>query len=462
VDSFVVSGIDFTYEDTSVDPPMKVPLRTLDVGISRITNRALVEQRPVRFSVVLGSGKVTLPRRLGVGLFSSVAGGVADAATVAGGGEVADLGKTEERLFFEEVLLNGNVALYPAPTGWMKVGVSGLELANLKGLASKTAVTLEGGIFDLTSDLRMRDGTVLKKTRVAFDSLVVSEQPDGPILRYLHLPTPVQGVVFVLRDEEDTIHIPLRVRAEKGVLNTASLTGAILESLATVIARAIAASPLRLATALVPGGSEDKQPGDEPIPLEFEAGGIDVSRAALAGLAPLIERLIADDEVAVTLRHELGAGDFERMRVRANPPREEAIQIAEGLRAKRADLLRVRSEAVERARATFAAGLIEEERLARTAVRDLDAELGNTERALDKLGDLLRRGAENREPRRTRAACIELGRERLAAVHEALIKALAEQIPGIEERLRIERAKAGEPVVEAGGRVLAIAGRKKL
>ena len=62
------------------------------------------------------------------------------------------------------------------------------------------------------------------------------------------------------------------------------------------------------------------------------------------------------------------------------------------------------------------------------ALRTLDLRIAQTENAMDQLYDMLRPGADRQANRRTRAAAMEVGKRRLAAVKDALVSAgIAEQ-----------------------------------
>src|SRR5205085_582513 len=121
-------------------------------------------------------------------------------------------------------------------------------------------------------------------------------------------------------------------------------------------------------------------------------------------------------------------------RVRANPPPADAAALAGRLRARKLDLQRLRAEAAGRARAELAAGGGSPGASAVDRVRSLDRDLAATEDALDRVYDLLRPGADRQADRRTRAACLEVGRTRLQAVRDALV---ASGVPDANRRVRL-------------------------
>ncbi|MEM9800504.1 MAG: DUF748 domain-containing protein, partial [Planctomycetota bacterium] len=78
IDSFLVDGIDFVIEDTTVDPVFVMPLTELGIDVRGFTTRALTDPVPVRFSAYLGAGDITLPERLEqISVLRGVATGIA-------------------------------------------------------------------------------------------------------------------------------------------------------------------------------------------------------------------------------------------------------------------------------------------------------------------------------------------------------------------------------------------------
>ncbi|MBN1421423.1 MAG: DUF748 domain-containing protein [Planctomycetes bacterium] len=459
VDKLYVSDIDFLIEDRSGEPAMTVPLEGLDVEVRGITTRAFSEPVPIRLHAVVRSGKVRLPKTLGK---SSIVGAITDTAAVVTGGEVKDLDAYEERPFFEEIIVNGRIALAPVLSGWVKIGISALDLANLKGPAAASGMTLDGGVFDSGIDVRFRqDGSMDVNSRFTFTDLSVSEPANGPIVRYLKLPAPLGTVLFVLRDEAGAIVIPLGIHLEPEGIGLGQIAGTAVKTLGALVGRAIARSGLRAATGvtnvvggLLPFGGGEAVPGagEKPATVGFEPGETAPSREQLLYLGALIDRMRENEEVVVTLEHKIGGGDIPIAAGRANPPRDEAIQLAAKLRAKRSDLERARAEAAAEARASLIAGLAGAADTARERLRAIDREISLTERALDRTGDLLRPGAERQAVRRTREACVEIGRARLQAVRDALVRS---GIPRIEQRIDIRRPRFTDATEPEGGTVVA-------
>jgi len=457
LDKLFVSGIDFLIEDSSAEPAMTVPLTELDVEVKNFTTRAFTEPRPIRFSVLAQSGKIPLPSR---SKRSTLFGVLSDTVgLVAGSGSGDD--EMEERPFFEEISLRGRVALFPELSGWVKAGVSALELGNFKGPASGAGFTLDDGVLDAGFDLRFRkDGSMDTEARITFTDVSLSEPPDGPIYRYLHLPAPLDTVLFLLRDEDGAIAVPLSFRIGAGGMSGGEIARVATETFGVLVANAIAASPFRIVGTLgdfVPLGEEEAET-EEPLALSFGPGDTHLSAAERRLLDGLIERLEDEEELTVTLRHELGGGDIARIAVRANPSRGDCLDLASRLRTRKAEILRAHSETAARARAAYSAGLENDAREASRRLQDLDNELGLTEHALDRILELLRPGAERQAPRRTREACIAVGTARIEAVWRALMDS---GVPGIAQRIRLTRPRFTEAEGTAGGRVMVAVGAKK-
>jgi hypothetical protein len=136
------------------------------------------------------------------------------------------------------------------------------------------------------------------------------------------------------------------------------------------------------------------------------------------------------------------------------------LNLAYRLRQKKLDLLAARAEAAGQARGELAAGATvnafgDEPSVAR--LRAIDRELAKTEDALDRVYDMLRPGAERQTDRRTRAACIDFGQERLDAVQRALIEAVqsgaTEPLPKLADRIHVSRAQFAETQGTTGGKV---------
>lgn len=457
IDRIFVSGIDFTYSDTVAEPDMILPLVDLDVDIRKFTTRAFSEPEPIRFDAYLKGGKVPLRKRAeGGNLFTAIG---RTAASIAGGEEE----EIEERPILEEITVSGKLALSPRLSGRIKTNISAVELAAFEGPASGGGVTLNDGILDAGIDLRFNhDGSLNTTAEFTFTDLSLSEPADGPISRYLSLPAPLDMVTFLLRNEDGAIEIPLDFEVGADGISTGEILGVATSALGSLIADAVAASPFRLlgtAGDIVPVGDllalgDDEEVGENLLALGFRPGDAFLSRPESEKLAALVEALNDDEEMAVTLTHELGAADVERAALRANPSPADCIALASRFRQKKKEIAEQHDLVASQARAAIAAGLDDKARTARDRLGRLERELGLTERSLDQILEFLRPGAERQAVRRMREACIAVGRLRLDAVRDLLVEKLAgSDIPNLDERIRVKRPRFVEPTAPEGGAV---------
>ena len=427
IDKLVVSGIDVAVEDRSVSPPLVAPLNSLEVEVRDLSNMALYEDRPIRFNLTAGAGKV--PLKEGV-----------------------------ERELFSEVAAAGTMSLYPTPHGWARSSVSGLELRGLRGPAAEKKVNIEGGVFDSNVDVRIAsDGTLDTRSRFAFSDLRMNEPSDGFVRRVLKLPGPLDAVIIVLQDPSGAITVPLNVKVENGTVSGGQIAGAAVTALGSIITTAMASAPLKAA-----GGVTELVGLDQAIPLlgkkHKQAG---PQRAGTVAFAPgvtdpiqrsdldaLVRRMQKDRTLQVTLRHEIGDGDVVLAAARANPPQDQCFAMAAQLRQRKAELLASRPAVAAAARAQLLAQpqSAEDPLL---ALRNLDRQIGAAEEGLDRLYELLRPGADRQADRRTRAACLQLAEQRLAMLNQMLASS---GIPDANQRVHvIKPTSAAVTEADAGG-----------
>jgi len=458
IDRIFMSDIDFVYSDTVAEPDMTIPLVDLDVDISRFTTRAFSQPEPIRFDAYLKGGKVPLRKRTeGGNLYTAIG---RTAASLAGGDEEEE---QEDRPLLEEITVSGKLTLSPRLSGRIKTDISAVELSGFEGPVAGGGVTLDDGILDAGIDLLFNpDGSLDTAARFTMTDLSLSEPADGLISRYLNLPVPLDMVIFLLRDEDGAIEIPLDFHVGVEGMSTGEILSIASTTLGTLIADAVAASPFRvLSTAgdIVPvedllslGGDEEEA---EPLlTLGFRPGDTFVSRAMAGKLEPLVEALSDDEELVATLTHELGAGDVERAGLRADPSRADCIALVARLRQRKAEIIAQHEQVAAQARAAIAAGFDDRARTARDRLGRLERELGLTERSLDEILEFLRPGSERRAVRRMREACIAVGRLRLEAVRALLAERLAaEEVTNVAERIRVKRPRFTEPAGQDGGSV---------
>ena len=448
INEVYASGLDFVFRDTTADPPVVLPLKDLDLSLNGFTTRALREPLPMRFELFLGAGKTELPER--VEAANVLTGFLGSAAAIVTGGN--DKFKTQLRPAFGSIDASGRVTLYPAPTGWASLSVASLELPVFRGSARKGGVDLGDGLLNLDVSVRLlgeRGASVSTKARAAYLSL--SEPPGGPISTYLKLPAPLDTVLFLLRDENGDVVLPLNltVGADGGIKG---LGTEITKTIGLVVGEAIASSPLRIV-----GGVLDMTGimRDEPIVLPeqparalFLPGSTELTGSAKTALAATFKLLRKNSELELDLVHAFGAQDLTVLSTRANPSPDACRALALRLGVERDVLISAREDKSTDLRARFAAGDNQALEASREELLELDGELARTEEALDTLLSLLRPGAERRAKRRTKAAAMLLAESRLESVR-ALIA--AQPIESIGSRLRVRRARFSEPDPETPG-----------
>ncbi|MCY3004217.1 MAG: DUF748 domain-containing protein, partial [Planctomycetota bacterium] len=313
VDRLVVLGLDVELVDTTGPEPVRVPLTDLEFELRKLSTHALAAGGALQFSGVLESGQLALPPRIES---DSVLSGIAAATVSALAGEEEDSGAREQRPLFGSVTLAGRVAPFPAPTGWVTLDASELELTAFRGLASAQGVEVGDGVLDLTARVRLagEDGLSLDAT-ASFAHLSLAEPADGPISRYLALPAPLDTVLFLLEDAEGRQRVPVSASVGRDGISAASLAGAAATAAATVIARAVASSPLRVAGTFTDmlglTGGAPPPPSADARRFAFEPGDVTAPEDEDA-LETLRRRLAANDSLVVTLVHEFGAADLER------------------------------------------------------------------------------------------------------------------------------------------------------
>jgi hypothetical protein len=471
VDRLLITGVDARFEDTTTEPPLVVPLNNLDVEVRGFTTLALSEPRPIRFSAVVGADKVPLRKHVkGAG----VAGAVGDVAGLIGGKkreELTNVTETEQRELFSQITSAGNLTLYPAPSGYVKSSVSGLELGALAGPASQAGVNLSGGVFDSTVEAYFRDdGSLDTRSRFVFTDLAVSEPPNGPIVRNLALPAPLDVVIGALQDTDGSITVPLNVPIEKGKVNKGAVIGSATGALGSIVATAIASAPVKavedvgnlVGLGSILGGNKPKAE-IEPVALEFGTGDVTLGPAEQQRIAGLVEMMRKDDTVELTGRHELGNGDLDVARGRANPSPGDALALARAVQSRKQQLIASRAELATRARVELAS--LPDGQVTNTLdeLRALDRQIAAADDGTDTLFDLLRPGAERQADRRARAAALQVAQQRLATVRDALVRAAkAANVPLATERVRMTNAQFNPSTdVPAGGRVVVTVVRKK-
>ena len=78
-----------------------------------------------------------------------------------------------------------------------------------------------------------------------------------------------------------------------------------------------------------------------------------------------------------------------------------------------------------------------------------------------RLYEMLRPGADRQAPRRTRTAALEIAKQRLQAVKDALLTGPPDEIPHVEDRVRVTNPQFAPTGDEGGGKVMVTVVAKK-
>jgi hypothetical protein len=439
INKFIVSGLDFNFEDRTCDPPLIVPLSGLDMEVRDLSSRMPYEDKPCRFNILLNSGNMQ---------------------PLADAGSSATTKKSEPRELFSQVEVSGVVSLYPQPKGWVKTSISALDLSALGGEANQAGIDLTGGTFDASADLRLiGDGNIDARSHLTLTDLKIQEPPNGPIVRILKIDAPLSVVIAALQDQDGSINIPIQVPIKSGHVSGGDLTVAAAGAVASVVVSAVAAAPLKAADAplAILGVGKNKKK-DEPVTLKFDSADRALSLENILQLHALLVQMNNDDTLVLTLRHELGGGDVSRAAVLANPSPEDCRNLAYRLHLNKIDLLTARQAAAQQVRAQLASNFGADANESIRHLNEIDRALAANEDALDNVYNMLRPGADRQSARRTRAACLQIAQDRLDAVYTALARS---GIPDIDKRINVGHATFNPADGDGGGSVTIVLTHKK-
>lgn len=459
VDAFTLSGSELSFTDETATPPLVLPIKDLDVEARRFTTRAFSEARPVQFRLSVAGGAIELAKRdtrsLIGGVLSSAAG-----AIVGKGHEV----ELEKRPAWESIEVAGQTTLVQPLTGWTRVDVRGLELQALRSLA-KSGVEIHDGVMDSGVDARMRGAEgIAVDSKTTFSWLSLTEPPNGPISSYLKLPAPLDTVLFLLRDKDGQQQVPLKFTVEAEGLSTAQITRVATETLLRLIRDAIASAPMRIVSGAldavqlsqIPGF--DKLPGLSDIPglgrlfkksepkadappifVELAPGATRLPDDAPHRLQPLFDHLRDDETLRVTIEHQLGSADQERLRKLARPQQADLAALGTRLRRRR-DELAARHDALSaEARGAFAMGRAAAAAATTQDLRAVDRELDVVEQAMDQVFSLHGEITPRDDDRIVRRGCVMFAELRLADLRDLLE---AQGIGDLSSRIDVRPVRA--------------------
>ena len=428
LDSLVLREIDLVLRDESVKPPLQLVIDDLYAEVLRFTSRAFEEPLPVRFQVSLGSSPRPMPAR-------------DDTVQAA----------------FDEIALSGNLSLFPAPNGRIKIDMSALDLRNFAGPAAAAGVKLGDGHLDAGIRVRLtEDGSADVDSNFTFSELSLDEPPGGPSSSILRLPAPLDVVLFALKNANDEHAVPLSFHVDHGQLGSGQLIGAALSCVGIVVGTAIASAPLRVVGTFtdlfgITGG--DDPLAARAVTLDYAPGAIDLDEAQKLQLTRVIDAL-DDDEVVLVAQHAFGSADLAFSARMANPGPIECAELVSRTRLRKSQLLRDRDALHADARALYAVGRNEDALSASERLRAVERELFSTESSLDGLLELLRPNAERRAPKRTRLFCLDLAQARLDA--------LAAFISTAKYKHALERTELRKPTFVLPSAAVPLPGRGRI
>ncbi|MCB9907389.1 MAG: DUF748 domain-containing protein [Planctomycetes bacterium] len=441
VDSVVVSGGRFQFEDRTVDPALVFPLQGFDLEVKRFSTRTLVEERPFRFQLSMYGGDVELPKRSVSGnLVSGLLGSVASVASAAVGTKEV---KLESRPAFDEFNVRGNLSLGPQPKGWVQARIRGFELPILRGFGKASGVEIKDGLLDEAAMVHMNgaEGVRISST-TNFSYLSLSEPVGGPISSYLKLPAPLDTVLYALKDKDGDQTIPLNIQVQDGGVSTRKVLGAVTSALGNLILEAIASTPMRVLGGVIDLAGLDSKPveltGNEWVRIPYAPGEQRFDPELRTRIEDLVQLLRRDPSLQLVVEQGLGSLDVERANVLANPDPESYHELAQAYRRERNEGLDRREALVAQIRMAQALGRVDDAQAQVQALRELDAHLAQTESALDRMLEFTQDLGERAKQRRGRDAALQLARRRQELVG-ANLRGL--RIPSMGNRLDLRRPR---------------------
>lgn len=454
IDDLLLRDLDFLYEDQTLSPALSIPLVALDAEVRGLSSRMMTEPRPLRYSLSLGGGKVSLPVRLEqTSLIRGVAEGVAGAVS----SREAETITYEDRPLFRELVSSGQLTFYPATSGWMQVALQGFELTALRGAAVASGIDIGDGVLDVNSRTRLASsrGGHLDST-VSLAHLSLSEPDGGPISRFLKLPAPLDTVIFVLKNEQGEIRLPLAFDFGGGsTMGLAEISAKASAAFLRLVTEALAAAPLRAVGSVtdVVGlgglvGGRDRTPkyAGMTAELDFDVGSAHVDRDLTPSLRAIVKAMSKDPLLELEGIHHFGTDDIDRARELANPDSDVALQLLRSLRRKRDELSRERGELAVEARASLSLGRTGEFQEAQASLVRLSRELGEVESRVDQVAALLGRNTGGKAERRRKRVALDIAQSRMDALMRALIRAGVDQT-----RINLKRPRFQKPDPEDAG-----------
>jgi len=423
VDQFVASGLDFTFTDETIVPPLDIPLTGMDIELRGWSTQP--GAKPIHLNAIVSAGKVALPLR--------------QKKMPKQDPNAPPLPTHEEIRLFQEITVMGRVIPGLEPTGWIKAGLSGLELRHLSAAAQPSGVMIKDGVLDASVDVRLKgNGKARVKTRLILSDLNLDESKDGPLTKTLKLPAPLDTTLFILRGSDGTIRLPLDFTVTDKGVSSSQIATAAFGSASAVIAKAIAGAPLRPVNtvARLLGGGQDKEMGPaQETTLSYSGGALELSPSDQATLDALVKQVQKDPHAQMTIQHQLGSADLAYAEQLVNPSQQESLELLNQLKHRKQHLLAERARLLVEAQVAYVTSTRSMEILVITGqLRSTSRQLGLIETALDTLLDTLRSGADHARRRRTREGALAIAQARLSTLNSTLSQ---KTIAHYERRVKI-------------------------
>jgi hypothetical protein len=239
------------------------------------------------------------------------------------------------------------------------------------------------------------------------------------------LPAPLDVAIGAVQDADGSITLPINVPIQKGELQMGKVISSAAGAVGQVLITAIASSPVKVVSgvgALFGGNDKGKSREPRTVSFAFAAGDAAMNLADQSKLQELMSQLRKDRNLELTLRHDLSAADVSIAGQRSSPPRGDLELLIARFRAERGELAIQRARLAAVATSAVSTSSPAQATAALESLRALDRRIAANESSLDFLLSQLQPGAERQADRRTRAAALELARQRLDRVRDELVK----------------------------------------
>jgi len=228
--------------------------------------------------------------------------------------------------------------------------------------------------------------------------------------------------------------------------------GRAIGATATLIANAVASSPFRVAGTVgdILGTDEEEKTELKTHILQYASGVTVASGEQLQEFERLLALMRKEKNVTATIRHQLGGGDIEHAASLVNLSPEDTRDLLTQLKQDQVALQRNRDRLSSETRVAYAAGYQTEALENTRRLQETERHMGLLERAIDDLLEMMRPGTEHAAKRRTRDACLAIGKARLNTLADTVASTTTSEV---QERIRYIPPRFVETDREGGGTV---------